>query len=66
MKGKKTSPAGASPQVLTLRQVARLLNCHPSTLYRLAGRGDVPAFRVGRGWRFQRDALEEWIRRRTK
>jgi excisionase family DNA binding protein len=57
--------ANTSPEILTLRQVAQLLHCHPSTLYRMASRGEVPSFRLGGSWRFQRDAIDEWIARRT-
>lgn len=63
MKAKdKPGPDGA---ILTLRQVAELLHCHPSTLYRMAGRGEIPAFRLGGAWRFQTAAIDEWIARRT-
>ena len=50
---------GDSP-VLTLREVARLLNVHPNTIYRLAQRGLIPAFRVGSDWRFNRESIDRW------
>jgi hypothetical protein len=30
--------------VMTLEEVAQLLRCHPSTIYRLVKRGKIPAF----------------------
>jgi excisionase family DNA binding protein len=56
----------AKPEILTLRQVAEVLHCSPSTLYQLARRGDIPAFRLGGWWRFQARSLDEWIARRTR
>jgi len=35
-------------------------------VYRLAKEGDIPAFQVGRAWRFKRELVDEWIRRRSK
>jgi excisionase family DNA binding protein len=53
-------------KVLTLRDAAEFLNCHPSTLYRLAKRGEIPAFRLGGTWRFAQLHLIEWMRDQTK
>ena len=30
------------------------------TIRRLARRGEIPSFKVGRGWRFDEDALQRW------
>jgi len=48
-------------EVMTLRDAAEYLNCHPSTLYRMVNHGDIPGFRLGGGWRFRRSDLEKWI-----
>lgn len=50
----------ADSPVLRLRQVARYLNVHPNTVYRLAQRGRLPAFRVGSDWRFNRESIDRW------
>jgi hypothetical protein len=34
------------------------LRVHPLTIQ--AERGDLPAFRIGSDWRFDRDAIERW------
>jgi excisionase family DNA binding protein len=52
-------------QIMTLREAALYLHCHPSTLYRLAKCGAIPAFRVGGSWRFHGGELDRWIARRT-
>ena len=46
--------------ILTVAEVARYLRVHPSTIYRLVKRKDLPAFKVGRDWRFDFRKLSEW------
>lgn len=52
-------------KILTLEEAARYLRVAPVTLYRKVRRGEVPAARLGKSWRFHRDQLEEWIRHPT-
>jgi excisionase family DNA binding protein len=48
-------------QVMTLGEVAAWLHVHHTTLYRLVHQGKIPgAFRVGKDWRFKREAIEQW------
>lgn len=49
-----------SMDVLDALAAAELLNVHVETLRRLARRGDLPSFKVGKDWRFERGALERW------
>jgi len=46
-------------EVLTASEVAELLKMPVSTVYELARRGELPASRLGRTWRFLRPRLEE-------
>jgi excisionase family DNA binding protein len=48
-------------EVITLREAAEYLNCHPTTLYRMVNHGNIPGFRLGGGWRFRRSDLDKWI-----
>lgn len=48
-------------EILTLEQVAKLLWLHSSTIYRMVKRGEIPAVKVGRVWRFSKDALDKWL-----
>lgn len=50
-----------APEILTVEQVAELLHLHPMTVYRLAKEGKLPGFKVGGRWRFQKDAMENWM-----
>ena len=49
-------------QVLTLMEVAALLRVPKSTVYKLAQNGTVPAFKVGKHWRFLLEDITEWLR----
>lgn len=51
--------------VLDAQHVAAFLGAHVETLRRLARRGAIPAFKVGKDWRFSRKALDHWISART-
>lgn len=46
-------------EVLTAREAAELLKMPVSTIYELARRGELPARRLGRTWRFLRPRLEQ-------
>lgn len=46
-------------EVMTAPEVAELLGLPVSTVYYLARRGEIPACRFGRAWRFLRPRIEE-------
>jgi excisionase family DNA binding protein len=48
-------------QVMTAPEVADLLHLPVSTVYYLARRGELPATRVGRSWRFLRPRIEQLL-----
>jgi excisionase family DNA binding protein len=41
--------------------MAALLRIPKATMYKLAQLGRVPAFKVGKHWRFLRRDVEEWL-----
>jgi two-component system response regulator (stage 0 sporulation protein F) len=47
--------------ILDSHAAARYLGAHVETIRRLARRGGIPAFKIGKDWRFSRSALREWI-----
>jgi excisionase family DNA binding protein len=50
--------------VMTLEEVALYLQVHPSTIYRLLRRHELPAFKLGSDWRFKQDSIDRWISER--
>jgi len=51
---------------MTVRQVAAYLNVNEKTVYRLAQRRELPAFKVAGAWRFKREDIELWIERQKE
>ncbi len=48
-------------EVMTAAEVAELLHLPISTVYYLARRGELPASRLGRTWRFLRPRIERLL-----
>ena len=48
-------------EILTLDEVAAYLKAGKRTVYRLAQKGEIPAFKLGGTWRFRRSELDIWI-----
>ena len=51
--------------VLTIDELAEYLKISKSTLYKLAQEGVLPGQKVGKHWRFHKDAIDDWLARRT-
>ncbi len=49
------------PDVLTVEQLAELLQIDDKTVRTLASKGDLPGRKIGRHWRFSRQAVLEWL-----
>jgi excisionase family DNA binding protein len=47
--------------ILTLPEVAVLLKVAEKTVYTMARKGQIPAFKVRGQWRFKRDDIDLWI-----
>jgi excisionase family DNA binding protein len=47
-------------RVLTVQEVSSYLRVHPSTIYKMLKKNQLPAFRVGSDWRFTVDAIDRW------
>ena len=55
-----TVEGAAMATVLTLEEVASYLRVHPSTIYRLLKKKQLPAFKVGSDWRFNVESIDRW------
>ncbi len=49
--------------VLTVHDVAVYLRLSEAKVYRMAREGRVPAFRLGKSWRFRKDLIDDWMLR---
>lgn len=57
----KTENATKEKEVLTLEEAAELLDISPRALREAAARGELPAQKIARRWRFSRFALHRWL-----
>jgi excisionase family DNA binding protein len=48
-------------EILTLPDVARLLKVADKTVYTMAQKAELPAFKVGGQWRFKSADIDSWI-----
>lgn len=55
-------PASEFEPLLDVVRAAELLKMHPKTLQRLTRTSNLPAYRVGRFWRYRLSDLEMWLR----
>ena len=58
--------ANSIEALLSTREASEILKIHPKVLERMAKRGDVPALKVGKFWRYRASALDAWIDSRLK
>ena len=49
------------PEIMTTRDVSKYLKLHELTICKYAARGKIPAVRIGKSWRFDKDAIDKWI-----
>ena len=49
------------PEVMTIQETSDYLRIPVSSLYRLAQSRKIPCQKVGRHWRFRRQAIDRWL-----
>jgi excisionase family DNA binding protein len=52
--------------IWTIGDVARWLRVHPTTIYRLVKKRDLPGFKVGSDWRFRQSDILRWLDERRR
>lgn len=51
-------------ETYTIDEVAEALKLHPYTVRRLCREGKVPGFKFGGQWRFRKDEIEKWSKKK--
>ncbi len=51
----------ASTEIMTIQEASDFLRIPLSSLYKLAQQGKIPCQKIGRHWRFHKQALEKWF-----
>jgi excisionase family DNA binding protein len=49
--------------VLDIEQLSQYLKVPKSTLYRLVRENRIPSHKVGKHWRFRKEAVDQWLDR---
>lgn len=60
-RGDPSPETGPPPEVMTVDQLAAYLQIAKSSLYKLAQEGKLPGQKVGKHWRFKKDAIDRWL-----
>jgi excisionase family DNA binding protein len=47
--------------VLTIDELSAYLKIPKSTLYKVVREGKVPCQKIGRHWRFRKEAIDRWL-----
>ncbi len=58
----KSGPMSSNPpEIMTIGETAQYLRISQSSFYKLAQDGRIPCQKVGRHWRFRKQALDRWL-----
>jgi excisionase family DNA binding protein len=49
-----------APAVMTVAEVCAYIRIHRATIYRMIKRGEIPFFRIGYHYRFNREQIDAW------
>jgi excisionase family DNA binding protein len=45
---------------IRISEVATILDVSEKTVYRMAGKSEIPAYKIGGSWRFKRSEITAW------
>ncbi|MBN2419142.1 MAG: helix-turn-helix domain-containing protein, partial [Deltaproteobacteria bacterium] len=48
-------------KIMTTKETAKYLRLHQITICKLSKQGKIPAIRIGRVWRYDKDKIDDWI-----
>ena len=48
-------------EIMTVPELAKYLRIPRATAYKLAQEGRIPCQKVGRHWRFRKEAVDRWL-----
>lgn len=52
--------------ILSTDEASRMMRISPNKLRELAEGGEIPAFRVGKNWRYRKQDLISWVESRVQ
>jgi excisionase family DNA binding protein len=48
-------------QILSLQELSAYIRIAPSSVYKLVRQGAIPGRKVGKKWRFHKQAIDRWL-----
>jgi len=48
-------------KLMTVKEVAEYLQLDEHTVYRMARKGEIPAYKIAGQWRFKKELIEQWL-----
>lgn len=48
-------------RLITIKELAEYLHLEEHTIYKMARKGEIPAYKVAGQWRFKKEMIEEWL-----
>ena len=54
--------AAKRDEIMTMDELAEYLKISKSTLYKLAVEDKIPGTKIGKRWRFHKDAIDAWVK----
>ena len=54
------------PQLMTVEELGDYLRFNKKTIYKLLKQGSIPAIKIGSKWRFDKQAIDRWLRHGTE
>lgn len=54
------------PEVLSLDEACHFLKLSKQSLYAYVRKGEVPAYKLGRCWKFHKESLDQWLKDKIK
>ncbi len=54
--------AAMRDDIMTMDELAAYLKISKSTLYKLATDNKLPGQKIGKRWRFHKDAVDQWLK----
>jgi len=54
--------ASKRDEIMTMDELAEYLKISKSTLYKLAQVNKLPGQKIGKRWRFHKDAVDAWVK----
>lgn len=53
-------------EVLSFQEACDVLKVAKPTLYGYVRKGEIPAFKLGRSWKFHKESLDTWVLKRIE